>query len=343
MFAVAPGNGAAPTAPAGSPDADAVVLSPYVVTTEKDTGYYGASAMSGTRMNTNLEDLASPITVVTKEQMADFALLSMDDVFAYEAGTESTANFTDFSFDRNQAPVDNTSLNPLTANRIRGIGPANVAFGNFETSGRTPIDALDVDKLEIGRGPNSNIFGIGTASGTVNAVRPSANLSKNRTQVTTRVDSFSGYRHTLDLNRVLKPGVLAIRASAVAQRDGYQLKPSGFLTERYNGMVQFRPFSRTSIAGSYSYYHGYGNRPNSVMPRDGITPWIASGSPTWDPIAGKAKIGGTPLAAMPPTLTNLVQVGSVAFVDQGDITWWGQSRSNLANNNSPRFTNGPSY
>src|SRR6476620_11285821 len=51
---------------------DVVLLSPFEVVTDTK-GYYSANSMSGTRFNSKLEDLASSITVVTKEQMQDFA------------------------------------------------------------------------------------------------------------------------------------------------------------------------------------------------------------------------------------------------------------------------------
>ena len=43
---------------------------------------------------TELEDLAASISVITKEQMADFALLDANDIFLYETGTEGTGQYT---------------------------------------------------------------------------------------------------------------------------------------------------------------------------------------------------------------------------------------------------------
>src|SRR4051794_38604003 len=57
---------------ANAPGSDEVVaLSPFEVSSNTK-GYYASSTMSGTRFNTKLEDLASSITVITKEQMSDF-------------------------------------------------------------------------------------------------------------------------------------------------------------------------------------------------------------------------------------------------------------------------------
>src|SRR4051812_26199770 len=64
---------------ANAPGSDEVVaLSPFEVGSN-NKGYYASSTMSGTRFNTKLEDLASSITVITKEQMSDFAMLDIND------------------------------------------------------------------------------------------------------------------------------------------------------------------------------------------------------------------------------------------------------------------------
>ncbi|HUR57619.1 MAG TPA: TonB-dependent receptor, partial [Opitutaceae bacterium] len=331
-----PGNSDEKT---GGPARDeAITMSPFEVSGADDRGYYGANTMAGTRLNSKIEDLASSITVITKEQMSDFALLDMNDIFNYEASTEGTGNYTDFSFDRNFVSHDNTELNPGNANRIRGIGPANVTFGSFETSGRTPIDPVDIDAVEISRGPNSSLFGIGNAAGTVNTVRSSANLTKNASRVATRVDSFEGYRASLDLNRVLKKDVLAVRGSVVFQHDGFALKPSGTDSERYNAMVKFRPFKNTSISASYAYYHLYGNRTNTSTPRDAISGWIAAGSPTWDPSTNTARVNGVPRAGLPSSLVRVDRTYSLLFLDQTGVSHWSFGQS--TNTTTPISVNG---
>jgi hypothetical protein len=288
--------------------------------------------MAGTRLNSRIEDLASSITVVTKEQMQDFALLDINDIFAYEAGTEGTGNYTDFSIDQSGRVTDNTMMDPNNANRIRGIGNANISSGNFETSGRVPIDPLNIDAVEISRGPNSNIFGLGNAAGTVNMVPSTANLSRGRSQVQFRTDSYDGYRASLDVNRVLKPGVLAVRGSAAFQHDGYVRKPSGTNTVRFNGMVKFQPFKATTITASHSLYRLNGNRPNMIMPRDAITAWRAAGSPTWDPLTNRAfRSDGTVLGTFtgnPPAyfaFSGSISSGvgtSLVSIDKGTVAYW---------------------
>ena len=66
-----------------------VALSPFEITSPKDRGYFAANTLSGTRLSTKLEDLASSITVVTKQQFADTASRNVNDVFLYEANAEN--------------------------------------------------------------------------------------------------------------------------------------------------------------------------------------------------------------------------------------------------------------
>ena len=140
------------TAPAPSATGDQVIaLSPFEVISE-NKGYFSANSMSGTRMNSKIEDLGQSITVMTKEQMVDFAMLDINDVFDHMASTEGTGSYSQFDTDRTGAVVDQVSLNPNNANRVRGIGNANIAFNNIATTGRVPVDPLWMDSLELSRG-----------------------------------------------------------------------------------------------------------------------------------------------------------------------------------------------
>ena len=273
-------------------DTDVVVLSPFEVVSDTK-GYYATNTLSGTRLNSKLEDLGSSITVVTKQQIEDFAMNDINDIFLYEANTEGTGNFTDFTVDRSGNVIDNTTgglgqaggtAGPVGANRIRGIGQANIAKGNFATSGRVPIDPFNVDSVEISRGPNSSIFGLGNASGTVNIIPIRATLLKQRTKVELQANSYGGTRTALDHNQPIIPGVLAVRGTAVFQEEGFERDPSVSRTKRYNGMVTFHPFKSTTLRASFEHYENFARLPNSVTPRDGITYWQQNGSPTWDPI-----------------------------------------------------------
>lgn len=327
------------TTPASNTSAsgEVVTLSPFEVNGGGDKGYYGANTMSGTRFNAKISDLASSITIMTKEQMNDFAMLDINDVFRYAPGTEGTGTFTDVTIDRNGSVSDNVQLNPTGANRVRGIASANVSFNNIETMNRMPLDPIMIDSVEISRGPNANVFGLGNPSGTVNQVGASANLTRNFAQVRGRADDWDGWRESVDFNHVLIKDKLAIRGSQVFQHDGFTRKPSGVDNERYNAMIKYRPFSKTTISGAYYYYHAYGNRPNALPPRDAISYWVSQGRPTWDPVTRQIHVNGTTVPGGPwgsnsngtyngPDYFSSGWLGSAdsqVFINgQGQITQW---------------------
>ena len=261
------------------------MLSPFEVTAA-NKGYFASNTMSGTRLNSKIEDLGQSITVMTKEQMRDFAMRDINDVFDYMAGTEGTNSYSQITTDRTGAVVDNVSLNPNNANRVRGIGNANIAFNNIAMTGRVPVDALWVDSLEVSRGPNANIFGLGLASGTVNQVPATANLSRDFTRIETRADSYGGWRASLDVNRMLIRNKLSVRASYANEHIGFVRKPAEENARRLSFQVKAQPFKNTTVAVSYFGYKNNAVRPNYTTPRDYYTDWYNRGQPGWNPITG---------------------------------------------------------
>jgi len=308
-----------------------VQLTPFEVSAASDKGYYASNTMSGTRLNSRIEDLAASITVVTKQQLMDTAAVDINDIFLYEANTEGTGQFTDFVIDRGNV-VDNVAGSPSTANRVRGLSAANIAVGNFASTSAIPVDTYNVDAVEISRGPNSSIFGLGDASGTINLIQARANLTREINSFSARVDSYDGFRFTADLNRPLLRGdthggmKLAARISAVYEEKGYVRKPSMDRTNRVTAAFTFQPFRNTRITGSYESYHNFNQRPNATPPRDTVSFWRAAGSPTWVPLTQQVRLRGvltgpTTDAALPFGLfshgTSMVRIQE--YVDQGRV------------------------
>jgi hypothetical protein len=266
-----------------STDSETITLSPFEVTAEKN-GYFQSNTMSGTRLNSRIEDLGQSITVMTKEQMVDFAMLDVNDVFDYMASTEGTNSYSQFVTDRTGAVVDNVSLSPNTANRVRGIGNANIAFNNIEMSGRVPVDPLWLDSLELSRGPNANIFGLGNASGTVNQVPATANVTRDFTRIEVRGDDYGGWRGSMDVNRMIFRNKLAIRASYANQHTAFVRKPSGEDARRLSLQVKAQPWKNTTVSASWYQYKNASVRPNFTTPRDYYTDWFEAGRPSWNPV-----------------------------------------------------------
>lgn len=63
-------------------DSEIFELSPFaVVTSDSDIGYHAENTLAGSRLNTNVSDLASSITIVTRQQMEDTGSLDINDIF----------------------------------------------------------------------------------------------------------------------------------------------------------------------------------------------------------------------------------------------------------------------
>jgi hypothetical protein len=336
------------TTATNSEKGEVVMMSPFEVVSDT-RGYFATNSMSGTRFNSKIEDMGASITIMTKQQMQDFAMLDINDVFLYTAGAEGTGTFTDYTMDRNGQLTDNVQNNPTQANRMRGISSANISYGNYQTMGRVPIDPLIVDGVEISRGPNANVFGLGNASGTVNQIPISANLTRNLNHAEFRADSYEGYRSALDFNRVLKKDVLAIRANGAFQHEGFVRKPSGVNTVRYDGMIKYQPFKKTAISAAFLHYRMNGNRPNYTPPRDYVSYWLNSGRPGWDPLLQVVHVNGqtignggigttTPItadASVPDYFTRAgtMQTRGNLFIDQTGVAYWTAPNTNNPTSN----------
>ena len=298
-------------------DSEVIPMDVFEVTTTNDKGYLATSAMSGTRLNSKIEDIAASISVVTKQQLMDTAAVDINDVFLYEANTEGTKQWTSFANDRGTLS-DDIQANPTAATRMRGLSAANTAANGFASS--LPFDAYNIDSVEISRGPNSSVFGLGSTGGGVNVNLSKANLTREITTIGTRGDSFGGYRANFDINRPLLKDKLAVRVVGLYDNKGFVLEPSSEKIRRLTMAMTFRPFRNTTFHGSFESYRNYFNRPNSVTPRDGVSDWISSGRPTYDPITatvhfadGKPSVGPITTANENAQLPGTIAPSDTAF------------------------------
>jgi len=354
-------------AAAAKKDSEEVVkLSPFQVTAStKDVGYYAENTLAGSRLNTNVGDLAASITVVTKQQLVDTAAVDVNDVFAYEANTEGTRNYYS-PINLNRSAVkdtmnaysadDGTSYTNATSNRIRGVSNASTGQDNYQTISRLPFDTYNTQSIEINRGPNSLLFGMGQPAGIVNQSTTQAVLNKRKTSISTTISSFGGFRASLSHNMPLGDK-FAVSISLLYNSVGYERKPSYDITRRQYGTFTYQPFKNTRIRGSVEAYLNDNRRPNSITPRDYVTPWRKAGRPVYDPVtrmvtyldSGRT-LGPYVLNTTSPgyvsgayandgaltlsTSSQYVQqlqwtdyTRDVQFIDNGSMTWWNRQPS----------------
>lgn len=268
------------TTPPSSPsEDDPVVLTPFEVRTDASMGYQATETLAGTRIRTNLADVGSAISVVTREFLADIGATDNSTLLQYTTNAEVSGTRGTYAGLGNGTTVDEIGLlrAPAGAQRVRGLAAADNTRDFFVTD--IPWDSYNVDRIDIQRGPNSILFGLGSPAGIVNAAMRNAEF-RTQNSVEFRVGSYGSVRTSLDINHVLIPNKLAIRFDGLWNDEKFRQDPAFQEDKRLYGAIRFDPdlFGRrdfhTSIRAKYEHGEIDANRPRIVPPSDSITPWF---------------------------------------------------------------------
>jgi hypothetical protein len=302
------GSAWAQTAPSPSPagsgqapsvDDETIVLSPFVVDASEDKdGYLATSTLAGTRIRTDLRDVASAISVVTAQFLKDTGAKNAQDLLVYTTNTEVGGvhgNFSGAGGSQTYSESGNL-LHPNNNTRVRGLDSADNTRDYFLTE--IPWDGYNVDRVDLQRGPNSILFGVGSPAGIINTSLNGAAF-KNANKFENRIGQYGSVRNSLDINYVVLPRTLAIRVAALDDDTNFRQKPAFNNDRRAYGAVRFDPKlfgenAHTSITVNFEKGDVKANRPRSLPPVDAITPWFKTGNdPYGYPYANKITPDGT--------------------------------------------------
>lgn len=277
----APAQTVEPTGAASNDqDEETVILSPFVVEASGDEGYQAKETLAGTRVRTELRDIASSISVVTRQFLQDIGATDNASLLQYTPNTEVGGLQGNFSGFAGGTSFNEDLRRPQTNTRVRGLDAADNTRDYFLTD--IPWDSYIVDRVDLQRGPNSILFGVGSPAGIVNTSVNTAGY-KNRYIFENRVDQHGSLRNRLDLNYVVIPKTLAIRVAALNDEAKYQQEPAFSNSRRYFGAVRYEPKffgegNNTSIRLNHENGDISANRPRSLPPIDSITPWFYTGT-----------------------------------------------------------------
>ncbi|HEY1759660.1 MAG TPA: TonB-dependent receptor plug domain-containing protein, partial [Bryobacteraceae bacterium] len=253
------------------------VLSPFVVDASEDKGSYQAeSTLAGTRVRTDLKDVASAISVVTAQFLQDTGATNANDLLVYTPSTEVAGLRGNFSGVAGSAVVQENTVD--TSTRVRGLDTADNTRDYFLTD--VPWDSFDVGRVDLQRGPNSILFGTGSPAGIINVSTNGASFN-NSYNITNRFDQYGSLRDSVMLNQEIIPGVLAIRLGALQDDRKYEQQPAFCNISRYYGAFRLDPKlfgkdSHTSIRGNWEKGSQTSDNPRDIPPTDEITPWFSS-------------------------------------------------------------------
>mgnify|MGYP002629537813 CR=1 FL=1 len=217
----------APSAAMAQEDEEAVYdLSPFTVDSGDSEGYAATSTLAGTRLKTNLRDIAATISVVTKDFLEDTDSTDLKELLIYTANTEVTGpigNLANEGTRTGENTVSEIFSTNTATTRVRGLANATLTRNYYESL--IPMDSYNTERVTINRGANSILFGVGSPAGIINTglIAP---IFNDRTEVSGRVGSYGSYRGSFDVERVLIEDKLSIRATGLYEDIKFQQDPA---------------------------------------------------------------------------------------------------------------------
>ena len=292
---------AAPATPPSAAEEDVVVLSPFEVTSSADTGYVATDTLAGTRIRTDLRDVGASLSVITKGFLQDVGATNNATLLQYTTNTEVSGSLGTYTgLGNGQTLSETATLRSGGANqRVRGLAAADNTRDFFTTD--IPWDSYNVERVDIQRGANAIMFGLGSPAGIINASVNNASF-RNKGQAELRYGSYGSLRGSLDYNQTLIDNVLSVRVSGLMDNRKFQQDPAFEDDRRFSIALRFDPklikakgFD-TSFKVKYEAGEIEANRPRTLTPYDNITPWYktvqqnANGTYTADSGLGKTPV-----------------------------------------------------
>ena len=260
-------------------DEDIFEMSPFVVEGTEDEGYRADATLAGTRIRTELKDVGSAISVVTQQFINDTGSTDAQDLLVYATNTEVSGMRGSFTGAGNTSRIDNTDqrIAPNNTTRVRGLTNADNTRDFFLTD--IPWDSFNVNRIDLQRGPNAILFGLGSPAGIINASVENV-AYEDSTELELRFGSYGTGRASLDINRVILEDELAIRIEGLAEDEKFQQDPAYERDNRVYVTAEYKPSflqtENTSLTIRAKYETGDidASRPRLSPPVDAITPWF---------------------------------------------------------------------
>ena len=288
---------------------EAILLTPFQVSTDKDRGYFGGSTLAGGRADTPLKITPASISVMTKEFLEDFDITDMNQSLAWTVGADAPLGGESGAFGGNRFQ---TSFRGVDGN---GNFPVRNGSINYYVS-----DSYNSERFDFSRGPNAALFGDGGPGGLQGSSSKQARLNTKFASTSFRVDSFGGYRVTLDSN--YGTGPMAVRFNLLRQdikayQDGTTNQQNGLtaaVTYKLSDRTQFRAEMQRDAESNVAYRRTYGEQASR-----------------WD----RTTVNSTNTAIVNPQDFG---IGLVAGNTTNDYQVWNTSTNSLINYRGPQYS-----
>ncbi len=236
---------------------EVVTLPSFDVTSDPAHGYIASESETGTRIASKIADLPFAVDVVTRPFIKDFAEYSMNDQLAFVAGfspSEVTGQY-----------------------QLRGFASPVELVDGFRRIGL--IDTIDIDRIEVIKGPDASIYGAIQPGGVVNYItRQPTTVASGELDID--VGSYNYLETSLSLSGPLnKAGTLFFRIDGANSFTNYEQafasEHQGFL----DGKLLWKPSDRTSLTVDFEHVERYEHPFNQVLTitEKQTMPWAGNG------------------------------------------------------------------
>lgn len=243
-------------------------LSPFSVDESQDSGYMAINTLAGTRLNSSLSDVAAAISPFTKQFIEDIGADSVEQLLEY---SNNTVRMDETELANTNGPIEfefRFNIRGLPASRSR----------NYFIWDDISTDNFNVARIEESRGPNSILFGVGSAGGIINSSTKQARFYDiNEVQV--MFGSHAQFRSTVDFNRVLIEDKLALRVNVMTDETdtwrNFEFKDQ----QRVHLAATYKAGENTTLRAEAEWGDIQDNLARSYLGTDFTSEWIAAGMP----------------------------------------------------------------
>ena len=272
-----------PAAPAPArASSEAVILTPFEVSSEKDNGYAATETLAGTRMRTNLRDVGASLTILTPEFLRDLGVNSFDQALLYTPSVDATEGD---NTDANRAGGTQMRFGTGQSYSIRGFNTnaGNQSISHDFFTALEPTDNYNLERITLSLGPNALLIGVGNPQGTAVTTTKRAQLLRRKTEVQTQADTNGSLRLAIDHNQPLIKDKLGFRLNLLHDEAREFRKYEGKNQERLTVSVSAKPWANTKLTLNHESYSLGTNASSLVWGFDGSAlRWAAAGKPTID-------------------------------------------------------------
>ncbi len=220
------------TPPATTVAADeAVQLTKFTVTDDKDLGYASLQTTSAMRTTQDLKNVASSISIMNAQFIEDLGLTTMEEMATWMVSGES-----------------NPDPNATVQSRVILRGVANAYAMRNGWIWYSPMDSFSTEKIEELRGPNAFLYGEADVGGAQNQVTKRGLFGRKITRVKVMAGSHNLLRAEVDMNRTLVPNKLAARFAAVSHKGDSWIDNVRRDFRGLYGALTYQPFRQTTVS-----------------------------------------------------------------------------------------------